>query len=240
MKDSASRAVAIAIVTATAILIAALGLWRLLTPAARHIEPDPGRYPVRGIDISSHNGSIDFDSVARQGFRFAYIKASEGVAHRDARFKANVEGARRAGMDAGAYHFFRFDSDGLSQARNFLAAVDSVNINLPLAIDVEEFVNASQVPTSLIRTNLMQMAAELRNNGYRVLIYTNKNGYNRFWDKDYNDAELWICSFSDPPIVADWRLWQHSHIGQAQGIAGEVDLDTFNGSEEDYYRWRDR
>src|SRR5437016_13909496 len=82
-------------------------------------HPSLSRYPVRGIDVSHHQGPIDWDAVASDGVTFAYIKASEGGDYQDRRFKENWLGARHAGVLAGAYHFFTFCKDGAAQAENF-------------------------------------------------------------------------------------------------------------------------
>eukprot|EP01030_Chromulinospumella_sphaerica_P019884 gene19884-19787_t len=99
--------------------LAAFAGWR----GFRRWEPDPGRYPVRGIDVSHHQGTIDWTAVAADDVAFAYLKASEGGDHRDRTFAANWQAARAAGLKVGAYHFFTFCRPGADQARNFLAAV---------------------------------------------------------------------------------------------------------------------
>ena len=77
---------------------------------------DPERYPVRGIDVSRHNGMMNLDAAAAEGVEFIFIKASEGGDFRDENFRLNYQKARHAGMKIGAYHFFRFDRDGIEQA----------------------------------------------------------------------------------------------------------------------------
>ena len=81
---------------------------------------DSERYPVRGIDVSSHNGMMNLDAAAKDGVEFIFIKASEGATFRDENFRLNYSKARHAGMKTGAYHFFRFDVDGVAQAVNFV------------------------------------------------------------------------------------------------------------------------
>ena len=72
-----------------ALPLAAFAGWR----AFRGWEPDPDRYPVRGIDVSHHQGAIDWTAVAADDVAFAYLKASEGGDHRDRRFAANWRAA---------------------------------------------------------------------------------------------------------------------------------------------------
>lgn len=236
MTDRLAKRIATTIVAATAALVAALCMWRVLAPSEPHVEVDRARYPVRGIDISRHNGTVDFDSVAAAGIEFVYIKASEGTSHRDRAYPRNRREAACAGLPVGAYHFFRFECDGRRQAVNFLAAIGDSHPELPLAIDIEEWGNPAEVATDVVVERLRTMRALLENAGYRTVVYTNKNGYHRFVEAD--DAELWICSFTDPPLPhGRWRLWQHSHRAHVPGIDGDVDLNTFNGSRAEFHRW---
>lgn len=237
MTKATSKVLAWIIIAVTAGLIASVAVLRMLSPSVRHVEPDRNRYPVRGIDVSAHNGTVDFASAAAAGIRFAYIKASEGASLRDTMFRRNAFKAARAGVLAGAYHFFRFDVDGGVQARNFLQAIDSVPLTMPPVVDVEEYGNPAEVPTDLIVSRLETMLSELRARTGRVIVYTNKRGLGRFLRDGRRDQEIWICSFTDPPTRAEWVLWQHSHVGRVPGIKGDVDLDTFNGSAEDFARW---
>ena len=87
------------------------------------------------------------------------------------------------------------------------------------------------------------MVSHIRSSGRKVIIYTNKNGDARFvrghFDSiETDDPELWICSFTDPPLNRrQWTLWQHSHRSRIPGVKGFVDLNTFNGDRAAWERW---
>lgn len=214
----------------TAVAIAAVVGRRIFGAKEPHVELDRAVYPVRGIDISAHNGHIDFSKVAADGIDFVYVKASEGATWRDAMFEQNIRAAADAGLATGAYHFFRFDVEGWRQSVNLLRAVEGYSPNLPLAIDVEEWGNPAEFTTEEIVANLRSLVELLRQNGREPIIYTNKNGYYRFIRGRFDDVGLWICSFTTPPISDQdrWTIWQHSHQGSVDGIDGKVDLCTFN------------
>ncbi len=245
LTDKAARRAAIAIIAVTALLTAAVAGWRLARPRLPHIDIDTAEFPVRGIDISAHNGAPDFDSIAAAGYAFVYLKASEGAAHRDPAFLRNYLAARRAGLAVGAYHFFRFDSDGTRQASNFLEATKGCELQLPAAVDIEEWGNPAGFSTETIGERLDAMIAILSLRRGPTLIYTNKNGDARFVRKRYDRLDgsapdLWICSFTDPPLRRrPWKLWQHSHIGKVPGVYGNVDLDAFNGDWKQWETWLD-
>ena len=116
--------------------------------SSAHVDVDRSRYPVKGIDVSAHNGAVNYARVAADTVSFVLAKASEGVSFRDKKFVMNVESARRQGLRTGAYHFFRFDTPGFRQAQNFLRAVDGVVLDFPLIIDVEEWGNAETFTTA--------------------------------------------------------------------------------------------
>lgn len=187
-------------------------------------------YAVRGIDVSAHNGIIDFDAVAADGIDFVIIKASEGTDWQDRALTRNYARARRAGLKVGLYHFFRFDSPGDLQALNFADAASSRPADLPLVIDLEEFGNPRFTPTSHVLARLDTCLYHLRRRGYDVMLYTNKRGYSRFIEGRYDSIPLWLCSLeSGSPDARDWTIWQHSHRGSVAGVRGNVDLNVFVG-----------
>lgn len=198
---------------------------------------DDEKYPVRGIDVSRHNGEIDFDKVAKDGYEFVFVKASEGVTHRDSFYRRNERAARRAGLKTGAYHFFRFDRDGVEQAVNFLEAVGPHLPELGLVIDVESAGNPSGVPPDVVKKRLSSMVEYMNLLGFRVMIYTNYDGYHDYVQEILPGYPLWICRFQEDPIEAEWTFWQYSHRGRVAGIEGDVDLDAFYGSRKQWEKY---
>ncbi len=195
---------------------------------------DPVKYPIRGIDISAHNGMMNLDAAAQDGIQFAFIKASEGISFRDENFRLNYLKARHAGLKIGAYHFFRFDVDGVKQAVNFLGAVGYRKLELGLVIDVEKHGNPEGIPPDSIQLRLTQMVDYLNLMGHRVTFYTNRDGYFDYLLQSFPGYPLWICSFQKYPINAEWTFWQFDHHGHVKGIKGDVDLNVFFGSEREW------
>jgi lysozyme len=232
-----ARIIGFVIIIGTAIAIA-VGLYTFyFAPRASHIDVDRSRYPVRGIDVSAHNGAIDFERVAADSIDFVVLKASEGETFRDSLFNRNYTAARLAGLKIGAYHFFRFDVEGWRQGVNVAAAVDGMQLDLPIVIDIEEWGNPDNYSTEEIVKQIHAMVDMLSDMGYQTMIYTNKNGYNRFIRFRFKNEPIWVCSFSNPPLDAHWDYWQHSHLSEVDGIEGKVDLNTFNGSREKWLSW---
>lgn len=198
---------------------------------------DEMKYPVRGIDVSRHNGAIDFFKVAKSGIDFVFIKASEGANHRDSLYSRNSQNARRAGLKTGAYHFFRFDKEGVEQAVNFLTAVGPHHTDLGLVIDVEQAGNPKRISPDLVKKRLVSMVEYMNMLGHRVMIYTNIDGYYDYIADSLPGYPLWICRFQENPINAEWTFWQFDHHGKVDGIEGDVDLNVFCGSRQDWERY---
>ncbi|MCM1378070.1 MAG: hypothetical protein NC097_06935 [Clostridium sp.] len=195
---------------------------------------DPEKYPVMGIDISSHNGMMNLDAAADAGIEFVFIKASEGVDFKDENFRINYQKAVHAGMKIGAYHFFRFDRDGVEQARNLLKVIGRRKLDLGVAIDVETHGNVQGVDSTLISNRLIDMAEYLNLEGYRVTFYSNRDGYLDYLQHTVPGSILWICSFSPNPGNLEWTFWQFDHHGKVAGMLREVDLNVFCGSRQDW------
>ena len=225
-----AKGIGIGIVALTAVAIMAVVGQRAFSHQDSHVAVDRTAYPLRGIDVSAHNGEIDFSRVAADSIEFVYIKATEGGSWRDSHFERNFSDAADAGLHVGIYHFFRFDVPGWKQSVNVLNALSGRPVDMPIAIDVEEWGNPGEFTTEEIVENLRSMVEMLRQNGREPMIYTNKNGYYRFVRGRFDDVSLWICSFTTPPLAEQtrWHLWQHSHKGHVSGIEGPVDLITFN------------
>lgn len=201
------------------------GYRRYLSPG---IEPSTVEYPIRGVDLSAHNGDIDFEAVRDAGMSFVILKATEGQSFTDKKFIENYNAARRAGLLVGAYHFFRFDCNGRVQANHFLNTIKGLEFDLPLALDVEEWGNPEGHDKADIINSLRQAIEHIELRDHRVMLYTNKGGYRKFISTNFPEYPLWICSFSDPPGPDSWYLWQYTHRGSVDGISGHVDINILN------------
>lgn len=220
------------------VAVGALTAWALAgRGGGATVTPDPLAYPVRGIDISAHNGEVDFTRVAGAGVEFVLIKATEGCDFKDRAFADNLKRARAAGLLAGAYHFFRFDRGGYEQALNLLHSVRGRTLDLPLVIDVEEWANPRFTTTADILTRLQTMVNTLESHGYDVMLYSNKDGFDRFLGSRFAHYPLWICSFTGRPDTARLRLWQYTHTGRVDGVAGNVDINVYAGARYEWEQW---
>lgn len=214
------------------LVFAAFWAWRQYLTSAPYV--DPVKYPVRGIDVSAHNGMMNFDAVVADGIKFVFIKATEGTDFTDSNFRLNYDKARRAGLKVGAYHFFRFDADGVDQAINLMKVIGNRELDLGIAVDVERDGNPAKVPEDSIKIRLRDMTEYLNLRGFRVLFYANRDGFYDLLMPELEGMPIWICSFYETPLSADWTFWQYNHRGRVKGIRGDVDMNAFGGSEDDW------
>lgn len=219
--------------TAAALLAwAAYAAWINFRTSPPYVDRD--RYPVAGIDISSHNGIVNLQKAANDGIEFVWIKASEGESFRDKNFSTNHKKAGDAGLKRGAYHFFRFDKDGVEQAINLLNAIGNRRLEMGVAIDVESSGNPEGIPDETIQERLSAMVDYLNLRGLAPTLYCNKKDYYQYMADSFPGNSLWICSLSDDPGAEDCTFWQHNHKGSVKGIDGQVDLNVFAGSRKEW------
>jgi lysozyme len=202
--------------------VVAAGLALLLTGAGRE---------VRGIDVSHHQGEIDWPRVAGAGIRFAYLKATEGRDFRDPRFAHNWDAAAKAGLARGAYHFFTFCSPGREQAEHFLRVVPPAEGALTPVADVEFKGNCKTWRSlDVVRKELASFVASVeRAWGTPPILYVTPDSYERVLAGGFAAHPIWIRSVVSEPAqgaYGGWWIWQYSETGRVPGIAGPVDLDV--------------
>lgn len=200
-------------------------------------------YPVKGVDISYYQGEINWEELsAHDHVMFAYIKATEGSRHLDERFSENWTSARNAGVYTGAYHFVSFESSGETQAENFISIVPKQANSLPPVLDLElynEELMKNPPSKKQVHEILDVMIEKLESYyGVKPIIYTSSNLYLKYLLGSYRDCGMWMSNTSCEPL-ADWTFWQYSFEGLLPGFSTDkihVDLNVYNGSEQDFYK----
>ena len=211
---------------------------RLPTPTSRdRLKATPRAALVRvtgtmGVDVSHYQGTVNWGKVSKAGITFAIAKATEGETVVDSQFATNWKGIKQAGLVRGAYHFFRPESDALTQAKSFVTTVGKLDKgDLPPALDVEE---ADGAKAAAILDGIGIWVAHVESAmKVKPLIYTRAS----FWKSSCNDSDrfadhpLWICHYTGateptlPSAWEHWTLWQYSDKGSVKGIAGPVDFN---------------
>ena len=228
----APRAVLIAALAAAALAaaaLAALGVLRFWSD----LEIALLGYEVTGVDVSNHQGPIDWTALNGGGVAFAYIKASEGASFVDARFAQNWRAAQAAGVPRGAYHFFTLCQPGQTQARHFLRTVGARG-DLPPALDAEHMGPCRRSPTTddPVREITAFLDEVERVSGQRPIVYTTREFHDAHLVGALEGERFWIRSLGAPPRFRreTWIFWQIDNAAERPGVAGPVDLNVFRGS----------
>src|SRR5262245_36366915 len=195
-------------------------------------------YDVIGVDVSNHQGDINWPVLARTDIAFAYIKATEGGDFRDRRFQVNWDGAREAGLPRGAYHFFTQCRSGPDQVRNFIGLVPREPTALPPVLDVEHVGpcrSGAQVANVVeeIATALNMLEAHY---GRRPLLYVTSEFDAAYLQGHFAGETFWARSLILPPRFRSkqWLIWQYHNRGRRAGVTGPVDLNAFRGSRRQF------
>ena len=206
------------------------------------IPNDPKYCRIRGVDVSSWQGIINWDELATQT-DFVYIKATEGSGLVDPRFEYNLSGASSTKLRVGCYLFFSFESKGETQAKNFIRYVPKYDNMLPPAVDIEFYGGNEADPPSReeVTYELSILLDELKYYyKMRPVIYATKSSYEHYISGTFDEYDIWIRDILCEPELPDGResrFWQYSDKGKLRGYSGDepfIDLNAFNGSRDDF------
>ena len=206
------------------IVLIALG-WYVWFPSFR-----PGLRPGEqyGIDVSHHQGRIEWQRVARDGISFAYIKATEGGDFVDRRFLHNWTAAEQAGMARGAYHFFTLCTPGEVQARNFLRTVPPTPKSMAPAVDLELKGNCRARPDpAAVKQELARFLNLVESETRKTMVlYVGDDFEDRYPIRSSMGRPLWHRRVLRRPDVDGWIIWQVHGYARVDGIQGRVDLNV--------------
>lgn len=173
---------------------------------------------IFGLDVSHHQGTLSWPSIASGGVEFCFIKATEGTSFVDDKFERNWRGAQDAGLFRGAYHFGRVGADPATQAVHFRSVVGALGFrDLPPVLDIEEANGHSAERVISWTRDFLSKARELFDR--QPIVYTG-----HFW-RDYmgNPADpffgqhpLWLAGYVTEPKLkvpaawSKWTFWQYT------------------------------
>jgi lysozyme len=197
-----------------------------------------GGTTVKGIDVSEHNGQIDWAKVKASGIQFAIARVSDGLKYPDSEFDTNWAEIKKKGLTRGVYQYFRPGQDAIAQADLLLSKIGALGDgDLPPVIDVETANGqSSSTVVSGVRAWIDHVKAKT---GRDPIIYAAAG----FWDTLSNTSQfapqkLWVANYgANCPYMPDtwgtWSFWQYSESGSVPGVSGGIDLDVWNGSLSD-------
>lgn len=192
-----------------------------------------------GIDVSHFQGTVNWNEVKQGGISFGFAKATEGLNTNDAMFQTNWNAMQAAGIIRGTYHFFHASEDATAQANHFLSKAAIGPNDLPPVLDVEQggldhVSNQAEILNG-VKTWLDVVGTKL---GRTPILYASPAFANEYFAGELGNYPLWVAEYgvSQPKIPTGWNtwtFWQYTQYGKASGVAGNADLDYFNGSYDD-------
>lgn len=197
----------------------------------------------KGIDVSKHQGNIDWTKVAADGVEFAFIRVglrgygTEGKLVEDEYFEQNVKGALQAGIKVGVYFYSQAitDEELLEEANLVLEKVKPYNIELPIVFDVEKVSGGKGRANELSveeRTRLTALFCQtIQDAGYKPMIYHNMEMGTLMLDLgQLEQYDKWFAYYNDDLYYPyAYKVWQYSEKGAVDGINEEVDLNIWFG-----------
>ena len=212
-------------------------------------------YP--GIDLSSHNGEVDFSRVVRAGVKYAWIKVTEGTTHVNPGFQKKFKDARRAGLIVGAYHFARPDTyagdpkDWKNEADNFLKQLEVARLecgDLVPVVDLEQGLKTDDNYNCEWYLNWLDYVGCQTKT--RPIIYTARWAWQLYIMKGSNELQnqlstypLWLASYNEgvqpertTTLWNKWDIWQYTGSGTVPGVTGRCDQNWMAGGQLDRLR----
>ena len=193
-----------------------------------------------GVDVSAFQGEIDWDKVASSGIRFAIIRlgyrgwGKAGKLVEDEYAKANLEGAKKAGLQVGAYFFSQaLTTEEVDQEIEFmLNTLGDFTLDMPIVFDWEIPVPEARTANMDARTltDLQKhFSTIMEEKGYDTMIYFNWNiSRNLLYLHELEDYPFWLALYQDR-MTYPFRveMWQYTDRGQVPGIQGNVDINVY-------------
>ena len=200
-----------------------------------------------GIDVSKHNGSIDWEQVKKSGIQFAIIRAGNrgygdaGNMVEDPYFVQNMNGAIANGIKVGVYYYSQAITveEAIQEAEATLRMIQdngfSNSLSLPIVIDTEAAGGRADSMTKEQRTTVVKAFCErIKQAGYTPMVYSNKSWLeNNLIMSELEQYEVWVAHYveTDDPInnptnyQGRYEIWQYTSEGSVPGISGKVDID---------------
>lgn len=205
----------------------------------------PMRFGTHGIDVSHHNGDIDWEKVSsynahHSAIKFCFIKSTEGVDHIDTKYSSNWSALKERNIVRGAYHFFNTKSDPRLQALNYILQVKLEAGDMPPILDFENGVRGSRNKRKLAENLGIWINLIEKHYGVKPIIYTNKYLYKEYIEEHYKEYPIWISQYNTNALNGYFdehlAFWQYSMKGKVEGINTDVDFNVFLGEESDFHK----
>lgn len=194
---------------------------------------------IPGIDVSSHQGMIDWKKVKEAGVQFAYIRCGyrgyeTGLINKDETFDYNISQAKANGIQVGVYFFSQAVSqeEAEEEAEFTLSCMKKYDIDLPVVYDFEKpggiFARTYTQSKDVTTENAVLFCHIMQRKGYDAMIYNSTNLFEKLFNLEYiQEFGTWVAHYNTPypTYPYTYQIWQYSDSGKIDGIDQAVDLD---------------
>ncbi len=203
-----------------------------------YLDEESNIRSIKGIDVSKHQGEIEWDKVAGDGVSYAFIRAgyrgsTEGKLVEDEFFTDNIEGAAENGIDIGIYFYTQAmtPEEAQEEAEFVLELIEPYEVSYPVVLDLEETESASARTAKMTKEEYTKAAIafceKIKEAGYTPMIYGNLKTFMIMLDlEQLEDYEKWFAYYDEAVYFPyAFNIWQYSAKGDIAGIKGDVDLN---------------
>jgi len=206
----------------------------------------PTNYQIHGIDISRHNGIIDWQKINDERtennlIKFVFIKATEGGDLLDVNFETNWKKAKEHGFIRGAYHFYVSYTDPKLQALNFIINARHEKGDFVPILDFENNGRTEKERRELSKNVKIWLDTVEKYLEVKPIIYTNKPIFKEYIKGKLDEYPIWVADYYSENLnnfdCKNLILWQHSDKGKVPGIKKNVDFNVFLGTPHKFQKF---
>jgi GH25 family lysozyme M1 (1,4-beta-N-acetylmuramidase) len=191
----------------------------------------------KGIDVSEHNGTLDWAKVKAAGIEFAMIRSGYGKQYTDPQFSANVAGAAAQKIPYGIYHYSYALSadDARREAALVVQLLQGTDPVCGVWLDMEDADGYKAKRMTLTKSAITEICSTfvqaVQAAGYRCGVYANKSWLETYIDvSQLNSCDIWLAQWASKPTWSGTcTVWQYSATGTLTGLSGNFDLDLYYG-----------
>lgn len=191
-----------------------------------------------GVDVSEFQGTIDWEEAKKAGVEFVFIRVGgrgwgeEGRLYADGAAQVYYEGAKKAGMEVGAYFFSQAVSaeEALEEARLALSLMEGWELDLPVVYDWEYISSSARTANVNARTLTdcaLAFCSAVEDGGRQAMVYFNPSqATDRMYLEELTQYPFWLAMYNAPmnyPYEVEY--WQYTRFGSVPGIKGDVDIN---------------
>ena len=194
--------------------------------------PDDPKAISKGIDVSYHNGTIDWKKVKQSEVEYAIIRCGYGTDDKsqdDKKWEENVKGCVDNNIPYGVYLYSYADTveKASSEADHVIRLLQGKKLKYPVYYDLEEDKLRDKISKKTIADIAQTFCDKLSAKGYTVGIYANKDWFtNYLTDSRFNNWTKWVAQYNTVcNYQGKYDMWQCSCTGSVPGISGNVDLN---------------